>query len=53
MIKQDEMEKFWHKLSVAYVTEESNDPDNPNGIVEHKLQWRFQSRFIVLCDDHS
>ena len=53
MVKQDEMEKFWHKLSLAYVTEASDDPDNPNGIVEHKLQWRSQSRFIVLCDDHT
>ena len=34
------MEKYWSKLSLAYVTEESDDPENPNGIIEHKLQWR-------------
>jgi hypothetical protein len=46
ILKQEELEKFWHKLSLAYVTEESDDPDNPNGIVEHKLLWRSKSKFI-------
>jgi hypothetical protein len=46
VVKQEELEKFWHKLSLAYVTEESDDPDNPNGIVEHKLLWRSKSKFI-------
>ena len=32
MVKREEMEKFWRKLSLAYVTEKSDDLDNPNGI---------------------
>lgn len=31
-------------LNLMYVTEESDDPENPNGIVEHKLPWRSQSK---------
>ena len=46
MVKPEELAKFWHKLSLSYVTEESDDPDNPNGIIEHKLLWRSQSKFI-------
>ena len=30
-------EKYWSYLNLYYVTEESNNPDNPNGIIEHKL----------------
>ena len=41
-----EMEKYWQKLSLLYITEESDDPDNPNGIIEHKLHWCSQSKFI-------
>ena len=37
------MEK-WNCLSLAYMTEESDDEDNPNGIVEHKLEWRSKSK---------
>ena len=48
MVKREEMEKFWHKLSLAYVTEESDDPDNPNGIIEHKLQWCSQSKLLYF-----
>ena len=41
-----EMEKYWQKLSLLYITEESDDPDNPNGIIEHKFHWCSQSKFI-------
>ena len=41
-----ELEKYWLKLSLLYITEESDDPDNPNGIIEHKLHWCSQSKFI-------
>ena len=40
------MEKYWKFLSVAYVTEESDDPDNPNGLIEHKLEWTSDSNFL-------
>ena len=46
VVTKGEMEKYWQKLSLLYVTEESDDPDNPNGIIEHKLRWRSQSKFI-------
>lgn len=39
------MEKYWKLLSLGYVTEESDDDDNPNGIIEHKLPWRSDSKF--------
>ena len=38
--------KYWQTLSLLYITEESDDPDNPNGIIEHKLHWCSQSKFI-------
>ena len=31
------MERYWQHLNLYYVTEESDDAENPNGIVEHKL----------------
>ena len=34
-----EFEKYWSKLDLSYTTEESDDPDNPNGIVEHIIPW--------------
>jgi len=38
VVTKGEMEKYWRKLSLVYVTEESVDLNNPNGIIEHKLQ---------------
>ena len=43
-----EKEKYWKHLSLYYVTEESDDPENPNGIVEHHLPWRSESEFSGL-----
>lgn len=43
VVTKGEMEKYWRKLSLVYVMEESVDPNNPNGIIEHKLQWHSQS----------
>ncbi len=39
------MEKYWKYLSLAYVTEESDDLDNPNGLIEHKIEWRSESEY--------
>ena len=55
MVTKNEMDKYWKLLSLAYVTEESDesdDPDNPNGIVEHKLDWRSESKFFLLAIRH-
>lgn len=38
------MERYWRHLSLEYVTEESDDAENPNGIIEHKLSWRSNSK---------
>ena len=45
MVTAVEMDKYWKFLSLVYMTEESDDPDNPNGIVEHKLEWRSDSKY--------
>ena len=44
VVNKGEMEKYWQYLSITYVTEESDDPDNPNGLVEHKIEWRSDSK---------
>ena len=43
VVTTQEREKYWKFLSLYYVTEESDDPDNPNGIIEHHLPWRSKS----------
>ena len=35
------------QLSYLYMTEESDDPDDVNVIVYHKLPWRSESEFIL------
>lgn len=43
VVTEKEMDKYWKHLSQAYMTEESDDPDDPEKIVQHKLPWRSQS----------
>ena len=43
MVSDTEKKKYWCYLNLNYVTEESDDPQNPNGFVEHKLEWRSSS----------
>lgn len=40
------MEMYWKHLSQAYMTEESDDPDNPDNIIQHKIPWRSKSIFM-------
>lgn len=40
VVSNVEKEKYWKHLNVYYMTEESDDPSNPNIIIEHKLAWR-------------
>ena len=47
MVSKEESEKYWSFLSRMYVTEESDDPDNPNGIIEHHLSWRSPSEVLL------
>ena len=46
VVSSGEREKYWKHLSLMYVTEESDDPDNPNGLLEHKLPWRSKSELL-------
>ena len=47
-VTKNEMDKYWKHLSIMYMTKESDNSDNPNGIVEHKLLWRSKSK-LRLC----
>ena len=48
-MSKSEMDKYWKHLSLLYMTEESDDPNNPNGIIEHKLQCRSKSMLFVFA----
>ena len=52
MVTKGEREKYWKHLNLMYLTEESDDPENPNGIIEHKLPWRSQSKFKMFLRHH-
>ena len=47
MVSKNEIDKYCQYLNVNYITEESDDPSNPNGIIEHKLPWRFESKLYL------
>ena len=32
--------KYWKDVSLEFMSEESDDPDNPNVLIIHKLLWR-------------
>ena len=38
-VTETEMHEYWKHLSYVYMTEESDDPDDPNAIVVYKLPW--------------
>ena len=42
-VTDKEMTLYWQYLSQGYMTEESDDPENPEKIIQHKLTWRSQS----------
>ena len=44
MVKEGEETIRWKSLSHSYMTEESDDPFDPNIIITHKLQWRSESK---------
>ena len=37
---------YWKHLSQAYMTEESDDIENEDHIIQHKLPWRSDSKGI-------
>ena len=47
VVSKTEYERYWKFLSVEYMTEESDDPDDDNVIIERKLTWRSESEFTT------
>ena len=47
MILSDEL-RYWDDLSLEFMTEESDDEDDFNCIIEHKLPWRSAGMSIIL-----
>ena len=47
VVKHAEM-IHWKQLTLEYLTEESDDPEDDNVIIEHKLQWRSESRCCFM-----
>lgn len=47
VVTENEWEKYRRHLSYLYMTEESDDADNTNTIIEHKLSWRSNSVFYL------
>ncbi len=41
VVTESEM-KYWEKLSTNDMSEESDDPKDPNTLIVHKLPWRSQ-----------
>lgn len=53
MVTERELISYWRELSFSYMTEESDDPDDQNLIVQHKLPWRSESEYFVLYWAHT
>ena len=47
VILSDELQ-YWDDLSLEFMTEESDDEDDFNCIIEHKLPWRSTGMSIIL-----
>ena len=51
MVRPTEM-KYWEKLTVNEMSEESHDPEDPNTLIVHKLPWRSQGVLMKLALPH-
>ena len=40
--------KYWNDLSLEFMTEESDDEDDRNCIIEHKLPWRSTGMYNIV-----
>ena len=38
----------WESLSYLYMTELSDDPDDPSVFIAHPLPWRSRSIFCII-----
>ena len=41
MVRPGEM-KYWEDITIDEMSEESDDPEDPNTLIVHKLQWCSQ-----------
>lgn len=41
VVRPNEM-KYWEKLTIDEMSEESDDPGDPNTLIVHKLSWCSQ-----------
>ena len=41
--------KFWDQVKVEFMTEESDDPDDPTAIVEHQISWHSKRTDLTHC----
>ena len=48
-VTPQEMDKYWKHLSLYYVTEESDDADNPNGIVDSLGDQKVCTSVIAIA----
>ena len=48
MILNEEV-KYWNDLSLEFMTEESDNEDDHNCIIELKLPWRSTGTYICPC----
>ena len=39
--------QYWNDLSIDFMSEESDDPDDSNCLIIHKLPWVSESKFKV------
>ena len=39
--------QYWNDLSIDFMSEESDDPDDSNSLIIHKLPWVSESEFKV------
>ena len=45
MVRESE-KQYWKGLSVDFMTDESDDEDDGNCIIEHKLPWRSTGVYV-------
>ena len=47
MVRESELQ-YWNDVSVDFMTDESDDEEDANCIVEHKHTWRSASMIMQL-----
>ena len=45
--------KFWEQVKVEFVTEESDKPEAPTVLLEHRISWRSKRKYNIAKYFHS